>query len=308
MNDAHHWASRYTQKGRYLLLGSLLFVLGFIPRSVYADSIFEEGVSIGTGFAIETGIVSYSGAGAFASTVEGLSPHAQGLVLKDRNGATARIVAGTIILFAAAFAASQPKSVDSESHREGNYIVTTKTTTYRSPAEQKAIMASGAGAASAVFFSDLAEFELEVFGRERFGFGDSSGYKLNMLFGGGSPTLYFETGFGWGFVNSLVDKGAQRYDIEQLYYGMPFRIGGAISKIGWTATWEWNWAGHKKDLQTEAGMPDANGVRHLQVAHFPLQLDAQVGLFGRVYAQAGLVFPSVKKFKFGYRVSAGFRF
>lgn len=278
------------------------------PTHAYADSIFEDGGSLGTGFAIEVGGVQYLGSSEFASTVAGLSPNVQGLVLRDRHGATARVIAGTFIVVAAAFAASQPKSVESKSYRSGDYIVTETTTTYRSPAEREAIMASAGGAASGVFFSDLADFELEAFGRDRFGYGDSSGYKLNMLFGGGTNKLYFEAGFGWGFVDSLVNKGGETFEIEQSYYGVPFRIGGAISKLNWTATWEWNWAGHKEDLKTEASDPDMQGVRHLEVAHFPLRLEGEIGLFGRVYAQGGLVFPSVKKLDLGYRLSAGFRF
>ncbi len=288
---------------------SLSILIGcLIPKYSHADSVLEDGGSIGTGFAIEVGAVQYLGFSEFASTVEGLTPNAQGLVLRDRHGATARVIAGTLIVVAAAFAASQPKSVESRSYRSGKYIVTETTTTYRSPAEREAIMASAAGGASAVFFSDLADFELEAFGRDRYGYGDSSGYKLNMLFGGGSNKLYFEAGFGWGFVDSLVRKGGESYEIEQSYYGIPFRIGGAISKLNWTATWEWNWAGYKEGLKTEAGEPDNQGVRHLEVAHSPLRLEGQIGLFGRIYAQGGVVFPSVKKLDLGYRLSAGFRF
>ena len=169
-------------------------------------------------------------------------------------------------------------------------------------------MASAAGAAAGLFQVPMAEFELEVFGRDRLGYGEASGHKLNMMFGGGDPGLYMEVGFGWGTVDSEFVRDGIRYQIDHKYVGMPFRLGGALGKVAWTLTWQWNWFGHKvKPEESEAQML-ANGNMGMTVANHPLRFDTQFGLLGKFYGQAGVIVPSVKEFKLGYRFSAGFRF
>lgn len=136
----------------------------------------------------------------------------------------------------------------------------------------------------------------------------STVHKLNMLFGSGEPSWYFELGMGWGNVNSRVESNGVINHLDHKYFGMPFRMGGAISVVSWTATWEWNWLAHGVDYDEKVAQMLPNGDQAMQVAHHPLRLELESVLFGRVYAQGGVVFPSVKKFETGYRASLGFRF
>jgi len=269
----------------------------------------EDGASLAQGYAIEVGMIGNYGQSEFSSTDDGITPAAQGFVLKDRNGTTARVIMSTIIILGAALAASQPKSVERKSTRQGNYIVTETTTTYRSPAEQQAIMANASGAASGLFMTKMAEFELEVYGKNRFGFGDSTGYKMNMLFGGGDPGFYMEAGLGWGDVDSIVKVDGQIIELDHAYVGMPLRVGGALSKLHWSATLEWNWLAKKKSERQLEMQPSGN--MGAKVGHHPFRLDAQMAIFGRVYAKGGVVIPKLsqaKKFEYGYQTSVGFRF
>ena len=274
-----------------------------------SNPFLEDGESLAQGYAIELGMVGNYGQSEYSSIDGGITPAAHGFVLKDRNGTTARVIMATIIVLGAAFSASQPKSVRSESRRQGNYIVTKTTTTYRSPAEQQAIMAGASGAAAGLFMIPMAEFELEVFGKNRFGFGDSTGYKMNMLFGGGDPTFYFETGLGWGDVDSVVNVDGQNIELDHAYFGMPLRVGGAISKLHWTATLEWNWVA-KKQSERQLEM-QSSGNMGAKVGYHPFRLDAQMAIFGRVYGKAGVIIPKLSKakdFEYGYQTSVGFRF
>lgn len=274
-----------------------------------ANPFLEDGESLAQGYAIELGMIYNYGQSEFSSVDDNITPAAHGFVLKDRNGTTARVIMSTIIILGAAFAAASPKKVETETKRSGNWIVTKTTTTYRSPAEQQAIMAGAAGAASGLFLTPMAEFELEVYGRDRFGFGDSGGYKMNMLFGGGDPSLYMEAGLGWGDVDSVVEHEGQTVELDHSYFGMPLRIGGAVSKLHWSATLEWNWIA-KKTPERQLEM-QSSGNLGAKVGHHPFRLDGQMALFGRVYAKAGVIIPKLtqwKNFEYGYQTSFGFRF
>ena len=269
----------------------------------------EDGESLAQGYAIELGMVANFGQSEFSSVDDGITPAAHGFVLKDRNGTTARVIMSTIIILGAAFAASQPKSVHSKTTREGDWLVTKTTTTYRSPAEQQAIMAGASGAASGLFMTPMAEFELEVFGKNRFGFGDSTGYKMNMLFGGGDPAFYMEAGLGWGDVDSVVQVDGRDVELDHAYFGMPLRVGGALSKLHWSATLEWNWIAKKKSERRFEMQQSGN--MGAKVGYHPFRLDAQMAVFGRIYAKAGVVIPQIsqaKRFEYGYQTSLGFRF
>src|SRR5438093_9353859 len=89
------------------------------------------------GLGIEIGAIMQGGRTEFASNNLGLAPASQGIVLRDRNGLSARMVIGLIIAIGGAMAASGPKSQTSETHQEGNYLVTTTTTTYYSEEEKR---------------------------------------------------------------------------------------------------------------------------------------------------------------------------
>ena len=134
----------------------------------HGNPFLEDGESLAQGYAIEVGLISNYGQSEYASVDDDINPAAHGFILKDRNGATARVIMSTLVIVAAAFAASSPKSVERKTTRSGNYIITETTTTYRSPAEQQAIMAGASGAAAGLFLTPMAEFELEVYGQNRF--------------------------------------------------------------------------------------------------------------------------------------------
>ena len=132
---------------------------------------------------------------------------------------------------------------------------------------------------------------------------------MNMLFGGGDPSLYFEAGFGWGNVDSLVRVDGRDIELDHAYVGMPLRLGGAISKVHWAATLEWNWVA-KKQSERQLEM-QSSGNLGAKVGHHPFRLDAEMAIFGRVFGRAGVVIPKLsqaKNFDYGYQTSVGFRF
>jgi hypothetical protein len=181
-------------------------------------------------------------------------------------------------------------------------------TTYYSEAEKAQIRKEGSDSIDGLFNMRNSEFELQVYSRDRFGRGDASGYKANFLVGDGSRTMAFEAGLGFGDVDSTVSKNGMAYAINHRYFGVPLRLSGAISKIRWSAAFEWNWLSHGLTAADRTPTLGMDGITRMTVAPNPLHLDVQAALLGRLYVSGGVTFPSVKQFDHGYRLSAGLRF
>ena len=276
--------------------------------TVRADPFIEDGLALEHGMAIEIGGIAQSGYSEYASPVGGITPELQGLVLRDRNGLVARSFFGLVIALATAARVSGPKSVDTRTYDSGNYRVTETRTTYYSDAEKAQIRKEGSDSIDGLFNLRNSEFELQVYSRDRFGSGDASGYKANFLVGDGSKTMVFEAGVGFGDVDSTVSKNGMGYAVNHRYFGVPLRLSGAISKIRWSAAFEWNWLSHGLSAAYRAPTLGMDGITRMTVAPNPLHLDVQAAVLGRLYVSGGVTFPSVKQFDHGYRLSAGLRF
>ena len=245
----------------------------------------------------------------YASSELDATPEVFGVVLRDRHGLTARLIAGIIVAAGAAARASGPKKIESRTYRQGNYRITETKTTYHSQAEKDEIARNANKTIDGLFGVPLADFELELYGRNRFGVGDSVGYKLNVLFGGGGKksAIAWEIGFGWGNVDSRFDADGTEYAIDHKYFGMPIRFMYATRLFLIRATWEWNWLAHGVDDEERVPTLDMNdNVTKMTIGHHPLHLDVQAAFFGRIYGEAGVTM--VRKKKLGYHVSAGMRF
>lgn len=276
--------------------------------TVHADPFIEDGLALEHGMAIEIGGIAQSGYSEYASPVGGITPELQGLVLRDRNGLVARSFFGLVIALATAVRESGPKSVSSRTYDSGDYRVTETRTTYYSEAEKAQIRKEGSESIDGLFSMRNSEFELQVYSRDRFGRGDASGYKANFLVGDGSKTMVFEAGVGFGDVDSTVSKNGMDYAVNHKYFGVPLRLSGAISKIRWSAAFEWNWLSHGLTAAERAPTLGMDGITRMTVAPNPLHLDVQAAVLGRLYVSGGVTFPSVKQFDHGYRLSAGLRF
>jgi hypothetical protein len=260
------------------------------------------------GLGIEIGAIVQGGHTEFASNNLGLSPSSQGLILRDRNGMSARMVIGLLIAIAGAMAASGPKSVESHSYVSGDYIVTETTTTYYSEEEKAQMRENNAKAVAGVFSTKFSDMELQLYSKDRFGFGDSSGYKLNFYIGAGDKVA-FESGFGFGVVDSIVDDQGTPTKLTYKYLGMPFRISGVYKQLRLGLTYEWNFLKYGvSDAERNINV-DAMGMNpSAQVTSHPWHLDASTILLGRVQVMGGVTAQEISKPKVGYYVSAGVMF
>ncbi len=279
------------------------------PTRALAEPLFEPGKNLLYGRAFEIGGIAHVGYSEYASSELDVTPEVFGVVIRDRHGLTSRVIAGVIVALAAGAAAAGPKSVESRTYRSGHYIVTETKTTYHTQAEKEEIRRNANKTVDGLFKIPMADFELELYGRNRFGFGESVGYKMNMLFGGSSKrnAISWEFGFGWGNVDSRFTRDGTTYEIDHKYLGMPIRVNYATSLFVARLTWEWNWLAHGVSDEERTPTVDMNtGVQRTTIGHHPFNLDFQTAFFGRVYAQAGVSL--VRKKKIGYHASAGMRF
>lgn len=293
---------------------ALLVIMTSNVRSDGKYPILEHGEVLNGGAAFELGAIGHIGRGEFSLSTKNstINPNAYGVVLRDRNGFSARIVAGLLIAVASGIAQSGPKSVETESRIVGDYKITKTTTTYYSEAEKAAMRESAMQSIDALMGADVADFELQIFGKDQFGYGDSSGYKMNMIFGGKPKDAFnFQVGMGWGSVNSTVMQDGIAHRLEQDYFGMPFRFVGATSLFAWSLTWEWNWLAHSdkrnQDIEIDPMLPPPTDLVH-QVGSHPLSFELETAILGRLYIRGAAVLPNFAKFTPGYRFSAGMRF
>jgi hypothetical protein len=266
------------------------------------------------GLGIELGAIAQTGRTEFASNNLGIAPNVQGLVLRDRNGLSSRMVIGLLIAVAGAMAQSGPKSQSSETHREGDYMVTTTTTTYYSEEEKAQMRENTSKAIGGVFSSKYSDMELNLYSRDKFGFGDASGYKINFYIGSGDK-IAFESGFGFGVVDSIVEHEGQPVKLTYKYLGMPFRISGVYRdavRIG--LTYEWNWLKYGIEDEerllhtTTDSMGNVSAMQEARVTSHPWHLDFSTVLFKRVSLMGGVTAQEIKKARVGYFLQAGVMF
>ena len=260
------------------------------------------------GLGIELGAIMQGGRTEFASNNLGLSPASQGIVLRDRNGMSARMVIGLLIAVGGAMAASGPKSVSSRSYVSGNYIVTETTTTYYSEEEKRQMRENTSKAIGSVFASKYSDMELALYSRDLFGFGDTSGYKLNFYIGSGGKVA-FETGFGFGKVNSIVNNAGTPTKLSYKYLGMPFRLSSVKGPLRMALTYEWNWYKYGVDDAARQIHMDMAGNAIADVTSHPWHFDVSTVAFKRVSLMGGVTMQEIQKPKnVGYFLQAGVMF
>ena len=287
-------------------LVALTLSLGLLSATAAASPL--DGKLRQDGLGIEVGAIMQGGRSEYASNNLGLNPTAQGLILRDRNGMSSRMVIGLLIALAGAAAQSGPKSVESKSHVSGDYIITETTTTYYSEAEKAQMREATSKSIDGVFSTKYSDMELQLYSRDRFGFGDASGYKINFMIGAGD-SIAFEGGFGFGKVESMVDVAGVPTKLTYKYLGMPFRLSKAAGPVRVGLTYEWNWLKY--------GIADSDRQLHMDdkmnqvadVTSHPWHLDLSTVAFKRVSLMVGATAQEIKKpTKLGYFLQAGVMF
>ncbi len=269
------------------------------PRAKLLDG---KAMQVGNG--IEIGVITQGGYTEYGSDNLGLTPAVQGLVLRDRNGITARMAIGLVIAIAGAAAQSGPKSVESNSYRSGDYIITETRTTSYSEAEKAEMAAATSKSIDGLFSAPYSDFELHLFSRDRFGYGDASGYKLNMMVGSGK-LIAFETGLGFGKVNSTVDAGGVPTTLTYKYFGMPLRASVVAGPVRLALTYEWNWLKYGIEDSERQLIMNTDGTASSQTTSHPWHLDASTLLFKRLTVTGGVTTQALERHKLGYFASAG---
>jgi hypothetical protein len=233
---------------------------------------------------------------------DGLSPDVQGIFIRDRNGMSSRMVIGLLIMIAGAAAESGPKSVESKSYVSGDYLITETTTTYHSEAEKAEIRRATNDSIDGLFAARFSDFELSLYSRDRFGRGDTSGYKTNFLVGEGN-SVAFESGFGFGKANSIVD-GTR---VTWKYFGMPFRISGLVGPVRASLTYEWNWLKYGVTDEDRFVHQGADTMNEVATTSHPWRVELSTAIFKRVALTGGATAQTLKT-KLGYFASAGIFF
>ena len=259
------------------------------------------------GLGIEVGAIVQGGRTEYASNNLGLNPVSQGLILRDRNGMSARMVIGLLIAVAGALGSSGVKSQTSRSYVQGDYIVTETTTTYYTEEEKRQMRENNAKAVAGVFSTKYSDMELQLYSRDRFGMGDSSGYKINFLIGAGDKYA-FESGFGFGVVDSIVDHEGTPTKLTYKYLGMPFRLSGVKGPVRIGLTYEWNWLKYGTDSAERQIHLDDKGASIASVTSHPWHLDVSTVAFKKISLMGGITAQELRKPHVGYFLQAGVMF
>lgn len=294
----------------WLLIATLL---GSLATPAVADdppkAKVVDGRQLQEGYGIEVGAIIAEGHSEFAANNLGLSPSVRGLVIRDRNGMSSRMVIGLVLAIGAALAQSGPKSVTSTSRTEGNYRITTTTTTYYSEAEKAQMRESSSAAIGGLFAAKFADFELYLFSRDRFKQGDASGYKANFYVGDSTSWgLGFETGFGFGRVNSLVDQDGMPVRVHYKYFGMPFRLSGVVGPLRAAFIYEWNFLKYGIENTDRQIRTEMDGSLATTTASHPWKFDLSAVVAKRFTVMGGLTTQLIKQPKPGFYASVGFVF
>lgn len=266
------------------------------------------------GIGIEVGAIVQGGMSEYGDDQANLAPDAQGLVLRDRNGMTSRMVIGLLIAVAGAMAQNGPKSVESRTYQSGNYMITETKTTYYSEAEKAEMRENTNKAIDGLFAARHSDFELHLYSRDRFNRGDTSGYKVNFFVGSGDGKTGWETGFGFGKANSIVnDKNATPTLVRYKYFGMPFRVSRVIGPVRASLTYEWNWLKYGLDDSERHVHPGASSdpavpaMQEVTTGSHPWKLDISTMIMKRLALTGGITAQTLRP-ELGYYASAGIFF
>lgn len=260
------------------------------------------------GIGIEVGVIAGRGGTEYGVPRRDVAPEIEGLVLRDRNGMSSRMVIGLIIAVGSALAQSGPKSVESHSYQSGDYLITETKTTYYSEAEKADMRAATSDSIDGLFSAPYSDMELHLFSRDRFGRGQASGYHLNFFVGSGKP-LAFETGFGFGKVSSQVDVGGMPTRVDWKYFGMPLRVSAVAGPVRLALTYEWNWLKYGVEDSERVVHPDENGDPAITAVSHPWHLDVSTVVLRRLALSAGLTAQQIKKpGELGFTAQAGLLF
>ncbi len=259
------------------------------------------------GLGIEVGAIVQGGRSEFASNDAGLSPSSQGIVIRDRNGLSSRMVIGLLIAVAGAMAQVSPKSVESKSYVSGDYVVTETTTTYYSEAEKAQMREQTSKSIDGVFSTKFSDMELQLYSRDHFGVGESSGYKTNFYVGSGE-SIALESGFGFGVVDSIVDAGGTPTTVTYKYFGMPFRASVVAGPLRLALSYEWNWLKYGVPRADRLVHMDERGNAVVRTVSHPWHFDVSSIALGRVSLTAGVTAQQIRKTDYGYYLQAGVMF
>lgn len=260
------------------------------------------------GIGIELGVIAARGDTEYGVPRDGIAPEIEGLVLRDRNGTSARMVIGLLIAVGGALAQSGPKSVESKTWREGDYLVTETTTTYYSEAEKAEMREATSRSIDGLFAAPYSDMELHLFSRDRFGRGQASGYHLNFFVGSGKP-IAFETGLGFGRVTSEVEVDGMPTRVNWKYLGMPFRVSTVAGPARLALTYEWNWLKYGVEDAERVVHTGEDGMAQITAVSHPWKLDISTVIGRRLALSAGLTAQQIKKpGQLGFTATAGMLF
>lgn len=260
------------------------------------------------GIGIEVGVIAGRGATEYGVPRADLAPQIEGLVLRDRNGMSSRMVIGLLIAVGSALAQSGPKSVESHSYISGDYLVTETKTTYYSEAEKAEMREAASDSIDGLFAAPYSDMELHLFSRDRFGRGDASGYHVNFFVGSGKK-LALETGFGFGKVSSRVESGGMTTSVDWKYFGMPFRASTVAGPVRLALTYEWNWLKYGVEGSERVVHPGADGNPTITAVSHPWHLDLSTVVLRRLALEAGVTAQQIRRPKeLGLTLQAGLLF
>lgn len=282
-----------------LAAGALAVVCAVTAMPVRADDGRDllNSYSVTTSLFYEAGHTEYSG---FHSSSWPVTPSGMGIRYFERRG----IISGTLMAIAlvASSAAAQagPKSV--ETHREGNYNVTT--TTYHSEAEKRRMSERASRTGADMASSRDQSFELQIYSRNLGG--STSGFRTNLfLFGTGSESWYFESGFGGATLTSATASDGKYLITHAPYFGMPFKLNYASRFMLTYLQFDWNWYGHSTpppdDKKGNTVISEVRGA-------MPWRLGAAFTVMSRFYGEVALVTPKLTSGQLGLNANIGLRF
>lgn len=285
-------------------LGLLLVGLPVTARAEEKskDSVFEDARSLLHGYSVTGGVFYEGGRGELSGWNDDvpLTPTAMGFRYYERNGLISGTIGAIAVVAAGAMAASSPKSVETRDY--GNYRVTT--TTYRSQAEQAAIMSSASQSAAGLMGSPNQSFDLQIYSRTLGG--NSSGYRANLMFYGIPwKTGMFDIGLGFGSVKSAMSEPGKYVISQYSYFGMPMRVNLAVGPVLTYLHWDWNWLSHRDRI---APRKIGTATTEVNSPAFPWRLGAAMALFGRLYLDAAVTTPHLTSLDYGVTGSMGMRF
>jgi len=260
------------------------------------------------GIGIEVGVIAGRGGTEYGVPRRDVAPEIEGLVLRDRNGMSSRMVIGLIIAVGSALAQSGPKSVESHSYQSGDYLITETKTTYYSEAEKADMRAATSDSIDGLFSAPYSDMELHLFSRDRFGRGQASGYHLNFFVGSGKP-IAFETGFGFGKVSSQIDVDGTPTRVDWKYLGMPLRVSAATGPARIALTYEWNWLKYGVEGADRVLHPGDDGMQEITAVSHPWHLDVSTVVLRRLALEAGVTAQEIRRpSELGFSAQAGLLF